>query len=111
MIHIPRTYETSVTYTSQTAYFSSDEKRWINRIRKLEESNPDDVTILRQPEDNDGCIYATVPSHWLKIAPPRRVNFTDEQLTAMRERLKNAHESASELHDDADDAWEEELDQ
>lgn len=95
-----RTYETSISYTSPIAYFSSDEQKWINRIRKLQEAEPNLVGILRQPEENDGTIYATVPSHWLKIAPPRRVNYTEEQREAMKERLKKARESAMNTQDD-----------
>lgn len=95
-----RTYETSVSYTSPTAYFSSDEQKWINRIHKLKESEPDSVNIISEPEENDGCIYASVPSKWLKIAPPRHVNFTEEQREAMRERLKNARESLTNSQDD-----------
>ena len=99
MTLIPRDYETSVTYTSTTAFFSSDEKRWINRIRKLKESNPDEVRILEEPENNDGCIYATVPSNWLKISPPRKLSYTDEQREAMGERLKNYRKTRTELND------------
>ena len=79
--------ETSVNYTSDTAYFSSDERKWHTRIRKLAEEHPDEVTIIRQPEENDGCLYARLPAIWLKIQPKRAVNFTDEQIAVFRERL------------------------
>lgn len=102
-----RTYETSISYTSPIAYFSSDEKKWINRIRKLQEAEPDLVGILCQPEENDGTIYATVPSNWLKISPPRHVTFTDEQREAMKERLKKARESSMNTQDDEEDGEEE----
>ena len=103
-----REYETSITYTSPIAYFSSDEKRWINRIRKLKESNPDEVSILRQPDDNDGCIYASVPSQWLKVSPPRKLSYTDAQREAMGERLKQYRASKTDVQDFEDDDDDEE---
>lgn len=78
--------ETCFTYTDNYAFFSSDERKWINKIRKLQQSNPDEVTILAEPEKNDGCIYCQVPAHWLKLQPPR--NLSDEQREAARERMR-----------------------
>lgn len=67
------------------AYFSSDELRWINKIHKLKDTHPDDVEILKEPEDNDGCIYCKLPVSWLKIQPPR--NLTDEERQTIANRL------------------------
>ena len=53
-------------------WVSSDQQKIINRVRKLAELYPDSVTIKRQPEQNDGCIYATMPAEWLKLNPPRK---------------------------------------
>lgn len=64
------------------AYFSSDEQRWITKIHKLKASHPDDVEIIREPEDNDGCIYCKLPQKWLKVSAPKAVS--EEQ----KERLK-----------------------
>ena len=89
MIHI----ETCCEYTSDIMYVSSDQKRIINRIRKYKEQYPDAVRIIRDPEQNDGCIYATVPAEWLKIAPPRAINMTDERKAELAERLKTYRES------------------
>ena len=85
--------ETSCTYTDTTMYVSSDQLRVINRIRKLSEQHPEDVTILRQPEQNDGCIYATMPSAWFKISPPRTVELSEERKAELAERLRTARES------------------
>ena len=85
--------ETTVSYTCETMFVSSDQLKWINRIRKLKEEHPDEVTILEQPETNDGCIYAKVPAEWLKIGPPRTVTMTEEQKQRNTERLK-AHRFA-----------------
>lgn len=63
--------ETCIEYTDGTAWISSDERKWINRVHKLKADRPDEVQIKREPEDNDGCIYATVPAKWVRVSPPR----------------------------------------
>ena len=90
--------ETCVSYTSpdETLSFSSSEKKWINKIIKLHEQRPNDVRIICGPEDNDGMIYAMLPKSWLKISPPRQVNFTDEQRAAMADRLAAARDKRGE---------------
>lgn len=69
-------------------WFSSDERKWINKIYKLKEQYPDLVDIRNEPETNDGCISCTVPSAWFKLQPPRRLNMTEEERAAVGERLK-----------------------
>ena len=62
--------ETCFNYCDEKqAFFSSDERKWITRIRKLQEQNPDEVIILRQPETNDGCIYCKLPASYLQVQP------------------------------------------
>ena len=84
--------ETSVTYTGKVAYFSSDEPKWRKRILKLAEEYPDEVHIIARPETNDGCVYATIPSSYVKIAPKNRRQMTDEQRAAAAERLRKYRE-------------------
>lgn len=80
--------DTYAGYTSRDAmFFSSTEKVWHNKIRKLAEQYPNDVTIIKLPEDNDGCIYAKMPVKWLKLQPPAKREYTEEQLAEMRERM------------------------
>ncbi len=79
--------ETSWSYVDGTAYFSSDERKWYSRIRKLAEEHPDEVTIIRQPEDNDGCIYAKMPSSWFRLQPKKTRELTDEQRAELRARM------------------------
>ena len=80
--------ETCFNYTQVgECYVSSDERKWINRILKLAEEHPDDVQILASPEKNDGCIYAVVPTKWIKVTPPHKRNLTDEQKDELRNRL------------------------
>jgi len=72
------------------AYFSSDEQRWINRIRKLQKQHPGEITILAEPGENDGCIYCSIPQSWFKIQPPIKRELSEDELNAIKERLKNA---------------------
>lgn len=81
--------ETCINYCDDDkAFVSSDERRWINRVRKLKEDYPEQVRVIRQPEENDGCIYATVPIKWVRINPPKKTNLTDEQKQALADRMK-----------------------
>ena len=80
--------ETYFNYCSlDIAFFSSDERRWITRIHKLKQEHPDDITILREPETNDGCIYCKLPVSYLKIQAPIKRELTEEQKQVLRERL------------------------
>ena len=83
--------ETAIGYldVDPCATFSSSERKWINKILKYAESHPDMVRIKCYPEDNFGELVADIPKSWLKISPPRTVNYTDEQRAAMAERMKN----------------------
>ncbi len=88
--------ETCLNYTdadNKMMWFSSDERRWINKIRRLSVEYPLEVTVIHQPETNDGCIVAKIPVSFPKISPKKRVTMSEEQLTALRDaaqkRLKN----------------------
>lgn len=83
--------DTSISYTDrETAYFSSDEQKWIRKIRNLKEQYPDRVTIEYEPETNDGCICAKIPVEWVRVQPKRANYMTEEQKRAAAERLKRA---------------------
>ena len=83
--------ETVFNYTDRdTAYFSSDERRWITKIRKMADRFPDRVKIIKQPEENNGCIYASLPVRAMKINLVSARQISDEEMDAMRERLKSA---------------------
>ncbi len=66
---------------------STDERRWINKLRKLAHDRPDECVIVKQPEDNSGFIYAKFPQKWVRVNPPKVVNLTDEQKAARAEAL------------------------
>ena len=80
--------ETCFNYTEKEhGSFSSDERRFITKVRKLKEKYPEQVRIIKEPEENDGCIYCEMPVEWFTIRVPKKVNFTDEQKKAMTDRL------------------------
>lgn len=81
--------ETSFSYTDrETGYISSDERRYVNKIHRLKVQYPDEVRIIAEPEENDGCIYAEVPSAWFTIRVPKKRVLTDEERQEMSERMK-----------------------
>lgn len=81
--------ETCFNYTNrERAFFSSDERRFITKVRKLKEKYPDEVRIIKQPEDNDGCIYCELPVRWFTIRVPKKVVLTDEKRAELSERMK-----------------------
>ena len=87
--------ETCYTYTEDgKCWFSSDERKTITRIRKLKEAHPDDVTILKQPEKNDGCIYGYMPKEWVKLAPPIKREYSDEIRAKFAEQLRKVSKTA-----------------
>lgn len=78
--------ETCFNYCGDQAFFSSDERKWINKIHKLKEQHPNEITIIREPEDNDGCIYCKLPPYTLKIQFKRE--YSEEQKKIMSDRMK-----------------------
>lgn len=89
--------ETCINYcTTECAYVSSDERHWITRVRKLAEENPEQVRILAEPQNNDGCIYATVPVKWVRINPTKKRVLTEEQKKELSDRMKRISRNVSE---------------
>ena len=85
--------ETCFNYCDKEhGYFSSDERRYITKIHKLAEKYPEQVRIIAEPENNDGCIYAELPTSWLKIQPPRKLDLTDEQREELSVRMAKMRE-------------------
>lgn len=72
------------------ATFCSGERKWINKILRLKEKRPNEVEIVCMPEDNEGIILAHVPKSWLKVSPPKKVEYSEEQRAAAAERLAEA---------------------
>lgn len=63
-------------------------QKWIAKIKKLSQSNPNDVEIIA--ENKDGSICAKLPIKYLKISAPRKVS--DEQRQKASERFKKLRE-------------------
>lgn len=86
--------ETSIGYTDRNEMeVSSTEQKMIHHIQKLQKDYPESVTIIRQPQENYGMIYAVMPTSWLRIAPPKqKKSYTDEQKEELRRRLAVARE-------------------
>lgn len=66
----------------KTATLSLHKKKYVNRIKKLAESRPDEVELA---ENSDGTICATIPIKWIKISPSRQL--TEEQRENIHLRL------------------------
>lgn len=78
--------ETSIDYLTCDSYavFYSGETKWINKMRGLAKQYPDEVRIQ---QDNDWGLIAYIPRNWMKVAPPRKINLTEEQRKQRAERL------------------------
>ena len=91
--------ETCFNYTEKDhGFFSSDERKFITKVRKLKERYPEQVRIIAEPEDNDGCIYAEMPTAWFTIRVPVKRVLTDEQKQILSERIKRTHRNVSVTH-------------
>lgn len=66
---------------------STNEGVWIRKIQRLAAEHPDEVVIRYEPETNYGYLVAEVPSNWFVIRPPKKVNLSEEQKDALRERM------------------------
>ncbi len=53
------------------AYLTLSQKSLINKVLKLSKSR-DDIKIVS--ENEDGTLYARIPSSWIKISPPKEVS-------------------------------------
>lgn len=88
--------ETCFNYTQkERGYFSSDERKYITKVRKLKEKYPEQVRIIREPENNDGCIYCELPTEWFTIRVPKKMDLTDEQRQILSDRFKRMHRDGS----------------
>ena len=66
-----RDIETCFNYCSKLeAFFSSNERRWITRIHRLAKKYPEKVRIIKEPEENDGTVYVSLPVSFLRIQGP-----------------------------------------
>ena len=66
--------------------FSSNERKWINHIKRLKERYPNEVSIKRI--NPDGSLVAHLPVAWFQIKPKKKVHFSEEQIMAATARLE-----------------------
>lgn len=64
------------------------QKKYINRIKQYAKDFPDEVRIER--ENEDGSIFAKIPTRYLRIVRPSAREMTEEEKDVCRERLANA---------------------
>lgn len=72
----------------QVASVYTHSRKLQNKLNKLVPERPD-IKIVNQ---GDEWAEYEVPKSWIKVSPPRQVNYTDEQKAAMAERLAAARE-------------------
>lgn len=68
------TQETAFNYVNDDeheALFTSNERKWINRIYRLKKENPDDIQILQTPDKNNGYLIAEIPKNYFTLRKPK----------------------------------------
>ena len=92
--------ETCFDYTDrEVGYFSSDERRFITKVRRLKEQYPEEVRIIAESEENDGCIYCELPSAWFTIRVPKKRVLTEEERQELSDRMKRVHRERLSLNE------------
>ena len=64
--------EINISCCGEKAFIDSNLPMWKARIAKWAEQFPESVRILKEPELNDGYVYASIPAGWLKKIKPNR---------------------------------------
>jgi len=75
------------------AAITAAEPSMVNRLKKLSRNlsrNRAEISAQFEAiaENEDGSLFVHVPWSWVRIAPPKQVNMTDEQRKAASERMK-----------------------
>lgn len=87
--------ETSVNYMRGDAYatFYSDDRKYVERMRKRIAEYPDDVEIVQ--DDPEFGIGVRVPKSWFREpAPPRKKrDLSDAQRKELAERIARARQN------------------
>lgn len=80
--------ETIILYdnANKTASVYTCDRSLIKKLTKLMASK-DDITLECQDDESATFI---VPRKWIKVQPPKQVNFTEEQRALAAERLRQA---------------------
>lgn len=68
--------------------------RYKTKVEKLAKERPDECKILAR--NTDGTILAHVPTSWVKISPPRKVEMSEDRKEELRKQLANARNKKEE---------------
>ena len=82
----------------KTVTVTLSQRKYITKVRKLAEKFPDEVEFLY--ENKDGSVLVKLPLRAIKINLTEKRELTEEQLEAMRERMRKMHESGQEIDED-----------
>lgn len=61
--------------------------KYISKIKKLAEKFPDECQII---SEKDGVLLAHIPTKWIKINNPKKMELTDEQREIIKKRLERS---------------------
>lgn len=80
--------ETNINFNNdqQAASIFSCQRHMQKRLEELAAEYPEEVTIKKAYDDDDGIIVE-VPKKWIKVRPPNKL--TDEQRRKISERLRS----------------------
>ena len=80
---------------SKVATVTFCQGRFISKIKELAKQYPDEVKITHT--NPDGSIVAHIPTHYILISNRKRdVEYTEEELVTLRERIAYARKAKSE---------------
>lgn len=73
--------------------FSTDERKWLNKLRKQMEAHPDEVKVIA--ENPDGGLVVHLPYSWLRAPAPKKkvAPMSEERRAAAAERLAKARKA------------------
>lgn len=79
--------ETTIDHLSGAPFcgISTGELKTKNRLAKLIEQHPGELELVAN--NPDGSVFYHVPWTWIRISPPKKVVLTEEQKSALVERL------------------------
>ena len=66
----------------KNATYSTSERVWITKIKKLKAKRPNDVIIRK--ENSDGSIFVEFPAKWLRIVPDRIISAEAREASKVR---------------------------
>ena len=79
---------------SKVATVTLSQGKYITKIKKLAKQYPNEVEILK--ENADGSVLCHIPTSYIKINNPPKREYTEEERTAMAERLRKINKNVEE---------------